>query len=288
MKELSYFLLSFLILLVHKPTFGQVDSSFVADSLVIKSRYVEGMEYLIKIKLPFDYLTSNHHYSVVYYLDAYAIEHDVTKAYIESDAQQVILVGISHRGNLQDFIKFRTRDFTPTYMSPENIGGVLGQYTPNSGGATKFKDFLEMELIPIVNKKYRTKPKSTGLFGFSYGGLFVSWVLFTQPSLFQKYFIGSPPLFWDNKLIFNCEEKLYRHGKRLPVTVYTSIESDNEVIPNHIENWKLFVKILTERKYKKFVFASEKLEGFDHESALPLAFSNAFRFLYPRKKQESK
>jgi predicted alpha/beta superfamily hydrolase len=61
----------------------------------------------------------------------------------------------------------RARDFTPTKTSRE----------ATSGGAAAFLDFLEHEVIPFVDRTYRTIPSDRGLLGHSYGGLFAIYAL---------------------------------------------------------------------------------------------------------------
>ena len=56
-------------------------------------------------------------------------------------AQEMIVVAIMNT--------HRTRDFTPTYDESYNQWGF-------SGGADKFLNFIEQELMPYIDKHYRT------------------------------------------------------------------------------------------------------------------------------------
>ena len=73
---------------------------------------------------------------------------------------QVIIVAV---GNTD-----RTRDLTPTHV--ESLGGDGDAFpVDTSGGASKFLDFFEHELIPYIDDHYRTMPMR--LFsGHSFGG----------------------------------------------------------------------------------------------------------------------
>jgi len=95
---------------------------------------------------------------------------------------ELIIVGL-HNTN-------RDRDFTPSEV--ESI--------PGSGGADNFRTFISEELIPLVNKHYRTTDKKY-LSGHSYGGLFALDTLSKTPNLFDAYFTFSPSLRWDNDLV---------------------------------------------------------------------------------------
>jgi len=70
----------------------------------------------------------------------------------------------------------RIRDFTPTDW----------QAWEGGGGAKHFLSFLETELIPLIDSKYRTG-KLRIVFGHSAGALFVLYSLYADPDLFDAY-----------------------------------------------------------------------------------------------------
>mgnify|MGYP003665881085 FL=1 len=62
----------------------------------------------------------------------------------------------------------RTRDFTPTNSIIFLDGVEKPQYQSTSGGSAAFLEFLEKELLVVIEKKYRTNSYKT-LIGHSYG-----------------------------------------------------------------------------------------------------------------------
>jgi predicted alpha/beta superfamily hydrolase len=86
----------------------------------------------------------------------------------------------------------RKRDFT----YPTTVKSDKDKY-PTTGGSAKFIAFIEKELQPYINKKFRTNNSKT-IIGESLGGLLATEILFTKPYLFNKYIIISPSLWWDN------------------------------------------------------------------------------------------
>jgi uncharacterized protein len=56
-----------------------------------------------------------------------------------------------------------------------------------SGGAVRFLECIEKEIIPFVESNYRVSPADRGIGGYSYGGLFSLYVLFFKPALFSIY-----------------------------------------------------------------------------------------------------
>lgn len=89
----------------------------------------------------------------------------------------VIVVGVANTD--------RTRDLTPS----------RGPDAPTSGGADRFLDFLERELVPAVDARYATAPYRI-VIGHSFGGLFVLHALARKPALFDAVISISPSLGW--------------------------------------------------------------------------------------------
>jgi predicted alpha/beta superfamily hydrolase len=87
----------------------------------------------------------------------------------------------------------RTRDMTPTHMTE-------GLYSSDSGGAATFRRFLESELMPAVDNKFRTSEERI-LVGHSLAGLFVLDTFLERPHLFDAYIASDPSLWWDNNLL---------------------------------------------------------------------------------------
>jgi predicted alpha/beta superfamily hydrolase len=87
----------------------------------------------------------------------------------------------------------RPRDMTPTHMDE-------GPYSSGSGGAAAFRNFLESELIPAVEKQFRCTGGRV-LAGHSLAGLFVVDTLLEKPQLFDAYIASDPSLWWDANLL---------------------------------------------------------------------------------------
>ena len=86
----------------------------------------------------------------------------------------------------------RRRDFTfPTTIEADK------KKNPTSGHSDKFIAFIEKELQPFIQKKYKTNSNKT-IIGQSLGGLLATEILLKQPTLFNKYIIVSPSIWWDN------------------------------------------------------------------------------------------
>ncbi len=132
-------------------------ATIIKDSFThrIQSAHVDGMEYLINVHLPPTYGMSEDTYPVIYYTDAFVCTEITTgtKKILELPGQiaNTILVGISHEGNLMQFVSYRSRDLIPTQVSQDN----LMEYpvgAPESGGAEHFLAFIAHELFPSLRR----------------------------------------------------------------------------------------------------------------------------------------
>jgi predicted alpha/beta superfamily hydrolase len=92
----------------------------------------------------------------------------------------------------------RTRDLTPTHtlQRPEGDDPTL----QDSGGGDAFLTFLRDELVPEIERTFRTKPYRI-IVGHSFGGLFSLHALLSAPSLFQGYVAIDPSVFWDDDVL---------------------------------------------------------------------------------------
>lgn len=71
------------------------------------------------------------------------------------------------------------------------------RYCPLTDGAKNFRAFITDELMPKINKKYRTTTEK-GLIGESLSGLFVLETFFLNPESFDFYVAMDPSLWWNN------------------------------------------------------------------------------------------
>ncbi|MCA1713726.1 MAG: hypothetical protein LC715_00865 [Gammaproteobacteria bacterium] len=97
----------------------------------------------------------------------------------------------------------RNRDYTPPDMRLDTDDA-----TSQKGAADQFLSHLEAELIPAVEREYRTtRPRM--LAGWSRGGLFVVYSQIEAPSTFDARFAHSPALWRENSLIVKQLERAF-------------------------------------------------------------------------------
>ncbi|MEP6674074.1 MAG: alpha/beta hydrolase-fold protein [Ferruginibacter sp.] len=162
------------------------DSGTTSFTLTSK---ILGEQNKVLINLPDDYNKSTEKYPVVYVLDGeynFSFTSEAVKTLYQSERMPpCIVVGINSSN--------RERDFTPAgdknWHPPVEMRGA--------GGADKFLDYLEKELVPYVNNNLRTQPYRV-IIGHSLGGLLAMYSLSAKPDLFQAYIGLESSLWWND------------------------------------------------------------------------------------------
>lgn len=135
------------------------------------------------------------------------------------------------------------------------------EIAPVIGGATKFRAFINDELFPDINKRYRTK-STKGIIGESLAGLFIMETFMTQPEMFDYYIAMDPSLWWNNHyLVRTAKEHLAEFpegNKRLWFA--GSSASD---ISKHTKN---LAKILTAENNKNIIFQYSNEPKEEHQT----------------------
>ena len=168
----------------------------------------------------------------------------------------------------------RRRDFTfPSTIEKDK------KNNPSSGHSDKFISFIEKELQPYIQSKYKSNKVNT-LIGQSLGGLLATEILFKKPTLFNKYIIVSPSLWWDNGSLLNQTISNFENtdiyigvGKEglTPTAIPRVMEVDANQLADKLKSLK--------RKNVNIHFDYLPLEN--HATILHQAVSNSFKLLYP-------
>ena len=244
------------------------------ESFIITSKNVD-YDFKIDVSLPNDYYKKSEDYPVIFVLDGnrnFGIVSGTAKLLNTGmDAPRVVVVGVGYKTD-SEHSKFRSRDYLPT----------ISKDLEYSGGADKFLNFLEKELMPNIESSYRVNSNKM-LAGISYSGLFTMYTLFKKPSLFNHYLIGSPSMYYDNDVIFKYEEEYSKSNDNLDAKVFLSVgslEAGYEMFPGMVSNVKKLSDILNERKYHNLNLTTCLFENETHFSVMPATFSRGIRKLF--------
>jgi hypothetical protein len=179
-------------------------------------------------------------------LDAHTPYNSMMSGILEQQAwagqiPEMILVGIQNIN--------RTRDFTPT--KTEN---------PNSGGSDRFLEFIEKEVIPLVEEKYRTRPFRV-FAGHSLGGLLAFYTFISRPDMFNAYIAVSPVLHWDNNFVVKRAEEVFKQRKEYKKTLFFALGDEPEYV-NAFNSLKNLMKKVNPKSFEyEFIQLIEETHG---------------------------
>lgn len=127
-------------------------------------------------------------------------------------------------GEIVPEIFYQTLDYNVQagLMSQEQSDVYRAMFAKPAGD--KYLDFLENELHPLLVQNYRIDQNDVGLWGFSYGGLFTSYVALKRSELFKNIGAGSPGIVGKDSYIFKLYDeaiasKMDFSGRHLHVTL---------------------------------------------------------------------
>ncbi|MCJ8273028.1 MAG: alpha/beta hydrolase-fold protein [Psychrosphaera sp.] len=217
-------------------------------------------ERLIYVSLPNGYETNTStRYPVLYTLDGNTHFKRVvgTVEWLSVSANMIphhIVVAITNVA--------RFRDFTPT--KPKSAG------ERPAGGADKFLGFIGDELIPYIDKKYRTTAFRT-LTGHSLGGLLTIHALLTRPTMFRSYVAMSPFLRFDDGEIVNRAAKVLKSSSELNASFFMTLGNEPTLLPAY----QKLERILNKQAPKGLEWESHVYELETHMSTPSKTLHNA-------------
>jgi len=161
----------------------------------------------------------------------------------------MIVVGINNTD--------RGRDMTPSKPATGDGGAT---WTGLTGGADKFLSFIADELLPTIDRNYRTRPYRV-LIGHSLGGLFAVYALMNRPEVFKGYLITSPSLWWDDQALVKLAQPFFAAHKDLRADLYMSMANEGEEMLGGA--WKLSA-VLEESKLPNLRWQFKRYPEEDH------------------------
>jgi predicted alpha/beta superfamily hydrolase len=121
--------------------------------------------------------------------------------YVKTGVKPSIVVGISH----QEFEKKEKRflDFTAPaerYFIPEENKLKVPK---NLGGSKNFSDFIEKELLPIIEPNINFDKSNITIIGHSLSGYYVLWNLLKGSNIYKNIISFSPSVWWNDYELLN-------------------------------------------------------------------------------------
>ncbi|MFD1094697.1 alpha/beta hydrolase-fold protein [Salegentibacter chungangensis] len=223
----------FFILFSVSTSFGQQINIGIRDT--VHSDILED-DRPLSIYLPPSYhYKPDQHYPVLYILDGdynfrYVAGLLELQGGISENIPEMILVGISGKGSTT-----YKKNCKPT------IPGVK-----DGGNADEVLSFIEQELMPYIEKHYKSLGFNV-LAGHSVGGIFIVNAALKRPELFNKYIAISPALWWEENAMNKVAKETYTTKDSLNTEVYVSLANEKRM------GVKEFLEVAgPEFKFRKF------------------------------------
>jgi predicted alpha/beta superfamily hydrolase len=138
-------------------------------------------------------------YPVLYLLDGNAVMDRLSDELLKrlADNSPPVIVAVGYQTRLPFDLNSRAYDYTPAAEENGRAGVRRERPGRKSGGSRDFRQLLETRIAATAEQGLNIDPQRRGLWGHSYGGLFVldAWL---SSSYFHAYYSASPSLSQDN------------------------------------------------------------------------------------------
>ena len=201
---------------------ARADSILAHETFAIQSIAV-GESRRVNVYTPPEYRTSGNKFPVLYMPDG-GLDEDFPHVIRTVDSlialgaiRPIMVVGIP---NTQ-----RRRDLTgPTRVKTDSA------IAPRVGGSAEFRRFIRDELIPEIDRRYRTTHER-GIIGESLAGLFIMETFLDDPNLFTHYIALDPSVWWNSGAIVDTAPSHLAAFDSKPRTLYfaSSLEPSTAV-----------------------------------------------------------
>jgi hypothetical protein len=187
----------------------------VHDSFTVQSRAL-GEPRPINVYMPPQYRASrpgaDQRFPVLYMPDGGMDEdfphvvHMVDSLIARGTIRPVIVVGVPNT--------VRRRDLTGSTRVKSD-----SEIAPHVGGSGAFRRFLREELVPEIERRYRTT-KERSIVGESLAGLFIVETFLDEPTLFTHYIALDPSLWWNAGMLVDSARSRIARFDHVPRTLY--------------------------------------------------------------------
>ncbi|HZY37779.1 MAG TPA: alpha/beta hydrolase-fold protein [Mucilaginibacter sp.] len=244
----------------------------------------------IRVYLPPGYYQASKSYPVLYMndgiatFDAYNLK-QLTDSLINNKLiEPLIIVGIDNGGSVEGS-KNPIRDRANEYLPWPDLNETVNANKIKKPAVYEYPLFLFNEVMPMINKKYRTKTGklNTGLGGASYGALIALYTAIHRPGKIGFLLLESPSLYvYDEQVLKELGKmpefpKTYigigtREGatKAIQLTALNDAKKLDKILTAEYGNKKVWLKIDTGASHnfdffaKRFPLALKFLYGKTH------------------------
>ena len=216
----------------------------------------------LNIYLPEGYDAKDAKFPVLYVLDADGRDQHIVPTarflFVNGKMPKAIVVGVFNIDRNHDFLSDSS------------------QNAPTGGGADKFLEFFKNELIPYINKNFKTEPFNV-LIGHSFGGFFAMHALLNDPDLFDAYIAIDPSIWYKNQIQVEAAKIEFAKNKNWNKPIFISGREGEGMISMGITSMEKVLKSSAPvaLKWKIVAYADE-----DHGSVPFKSAYDGLRYIF--------
>lgn len=249
--------LIFMLLIFQATTISAQDEDvfelFTGDTYSLYSETID-QEYFIGVTVPPSYAESDEEYPVLYLLDGGITQRTASDIARLGDVANtlpgIIIVGIDY---------------------PESEVGArrMRDYVREAG---VFLEFMESDIIPLIEENYRVDSSDRAIAGWSAGGYFALYTLFNSSNIFSRYLSISPP-------IFDGIGEIEQDFAQNPTPLFARVNIIGSTL-ERIDMWESFGSTLQSRNYVGLQQTTYFVDNANHFTILPTALALGMTNLY--------
>ncbi len=251
------------------------------SQLRVLPKNAAGRQYQLHIGLPESYAKDpTRRYPVVYVTDAYwdfvkitAIEGSLV---YDKLVPEYITVGLGYAGENLNYGDLRRWELAPA---------PFGDHGEASGHAADFLRTIATEVIPLIDREYRTDPSCRVLCGASLGGLFTLFARYSEPGLFQGYVAATPAVILGDNWLFGYEERFAKSGRAIPARLYVTVGGDES--PGYVAGILRMNQRIASRKYPGLAYKFRIIDGERHAGGQIDAYVRGLQFVFAPRAPEA-
>jgi len=273
----------------------------VEETHSIRSEVI-GQTFRIRILMPTGLAAPDERLPVLYATDSdyyfQGIAGITSALQLMGEAPPFVLVGIGyeqpravHMLRMRDLWTHSIRthfnaEIAQLAVSPLEHDSVTFEQVTHTTDASDFLRFLRNELIPFIDARYPTLSGENHYFGYSAGGTFGLYTLFTQPDTFKRYILGSPGTSHSGQhFALELVKSFLESGQRLNADLFLSVGELEEFKKGHeafelVTGYYQLVKFLKAAAIPGLNLNARLFAQETHATAWTRAFTNGVKTLF--------
>lgn len=253
------------------------DAPVTLENTVVRALHskINGVDYQLTVVLPPNYdKAAGKRYPTLYVMDgnrwAQLLAVVLPRFVANASYPPIIVVGVDYPGKTG-----RYQDYGPLSQRYFPV--------PQNRGAANFMRVMKEEIVPLIDRTYRTDPKERGIGGHSMGGFFAAYSLLHAADTFNRFWISSPSLFYDDEVLFKDFGGFHGQTIDRPLFVFTDVGGDE--LPMMRNVLTRFGQQAVAAHPDRVVLESLVVPNTDHATVVPAVLAPMLEHLFQHRRK---